>query len=64
MFSRRSKNNNWLMMSSAMLGGFLLGFTYKKYGKDITSYIPGLAGLTGRKLDYDDGYMTSHEPDA
>ncbi|MGI6449308.1 MAG: hypothetical protein ACOX3R_03135 [Desulfitobacteriia bacterium] len=64
MFSKRSNNNNWLMISSALLGGFLLGFSYKKYGKDITGRIQNMAHMTRRRYDYDDGYITSHEPDA
>lgn len=62
MFSKKT-NNSWLMMSSAMLGGFLLGFSYKKYGKDITNRIGSMTNMTRRKVDYED-YMTSHEPDA
>lgn len=63
MFSRKT-NNSWMMMSSAMLGGFLLGLSYKKYGKEITNRIGSMAGnLTRRNSDYED-YMTSHEPDA
>lgn len=60
MFTRRSNNNSWLMISSAMVGGFLLGMSYKKYGKDIQHRVQK---MTKRQLDYDD-YMTSHEPDA
>jgi hypothetical protein len=59
MFTRRS-NNNWMLMSSAVVGGFLLGLTYKKYGKDIRHQIQK---ITKKDFDYDD-YMTSHEPDA
>ncbi len=60
MFSRRSNNNSWIMISSAMVGGFLLGLSYKKYGKTIQHRVQK---MTKRQLDYDD-FMTSHEPDA
>lgn len=63
MFQRKN-NNNWVMLSSAMLGGFMLGFTYKKYGKNITHRLRSISSLTREKLNYDDGYTTSHEPDA
>jgi len=59
-FSRRSRHNSWLMMSSAVIGGFLLGMSYKKYGRDIKQR---LQKMSRRQVDYDD-YMTSHEPDA
>ncbi len=49
-----------MLMSSAVVGGFLLGLTYKKYGKDIRHQIQK---ITKKDFDYDD-YMTSHEPDA
>jgi hypothetical protein len=48
------------MMSSAVIGGFLLGMSYKKYGRDIKQR---LQKMSRRQVDYDD-YMTSHEPDA
>jgi hypothetical protein len=52
-------------MGSAVLGGFLLGFSYKRYGKEISNRIQSMTSNIGnRKLDYDDGYITSHEPDA
>jgi hypothetical protein len=60
MFSKKS-NNSWLVMSSAMAGGFLLGFTYKKYGKEMMYQIQKIKGKKG--YDYDD-YITSHEPEA
>lgn len=62
MFSKKS-DNSWIMMSSAVVGGFLLGMSYKKYGKDIKHSIQK---MTKRSIgyDYDDGYTTSHEPDA
>lgn len=34
MFSRRS-NHSWLMTGSVLLGGFLLGISYNKYGQNI-----------------------------
>ncbi len=58
---RRSKNSNWFLMSSAVVGGFLLGLSYKKYGKDIKQHIHGMGGSCNR--NYDD-YISSHEPDA
>jgi len=58
-FTRRS-NNSWLKMSSAILGGFLLGFSYKKYGKEMEHHIKK---ITRKPLDYED-YTDSHEPDA
>ncbi|HHV63708.1 MAG TPA: hypothetical protein GXX46_01310 [Peptococcaceae bacterium] len=64
MFSRKSHNNNWMMISSALLGGFLLGFSYKKYGKDLVNRIQNIGTFSRRKYDFDDDYMTSHEPDA
>jgi len=50
------------MMGSALLGGFLLGMSYKKYGKELRNGIRGL--YSRRQLDYDTDYTTSHEPDA
>jgi hypothetical protein len=43
-----------------MVGGFLLGFSYNKYGREIKQQIQK---VTKRQFDFDD-YMTSHEPDA
>jgi hypothetical protein len=64
MFSKRSKTN-WLMTSSAVLGGFLLGFSYKKFGKEISNRIQNMTSNMGnKKLHYDDDYISSHEPDA
>jgi len=37
-FTKKS-NSSWLMISSAMLGGFLLGVTYKKYGKNLSYHL-------------------------
>jgi len=49
------------MMGSALLGGFLLGMSYKKYGKELKH---GLKSLYSKKqLDFDSEYTTSHEPD-
>lgn len=63
MFTRKTNDNsNWLMMGSALLGGFLLGMSYKKYGKELRNGIRGL--YSRRQLDYDTDYTTSHEPDA
>lgn len=62
MFNRRSKGNNWLMLGSVMLGGILLGSSYKKYGKNLTDRIMDM--VPRRKYNYDDGYTTNHEPDA
>ncbi|NLI91738.1 MAG: hypothetical protein GX434_05875 [Peptococcaceae bacterium] len=59
MFSRKP-NTSWWKVSSAILGGFLVGFSYKKYGREIKQQI---RKVTKRQPDYDD-YMTSHEPDA
>ncbi|RNC28046.1 MAG: hypothetical protein AWM53_01976 [Candidatus Dichloromethanomonas elyunquensis] len=59
MFSRKT-NISWWKMSSAVLGGFLLGFSYKKYGREIKHQIRRL----GRnQMDYDD-FISSHESDA
>lgn len=63
MLSRKSKGNNWLMLGSVMVGGFLLGSSYNKYGKDITERIQHMS-FPRRKYNYDDGYSTNHEPDA
>lgn len=60
MFSRKS-NNNWMLMSSAIVGGFLLGVSYKKYSQEIKN---GILHLSKKNLDYDNSYTTSHEPDA
>jgi hypothetical protein len=50
------------MMGSALLGGFLLGMSYKKYGKELRN---GIRSFSSKKqLDFDTGYTTSHEPDA
>ncbi|NLP44453.1 MAG: hypothetical protein GX351_07475 [Peptococcaceae bacterium] len=62
MFTRKTDNSNWVMMGSALLGGFLLGMSYKKYGKELRN---GIRSFSSKKqLDFDTGYTTSHEPDA
>lgn len=60
MFYSKKTSNNWFLISSALLGGFALGLTYKKYGKEINNHFKK---MTGRNNGYED-YMTSHEPDA
>ncbi|ADY55985.1 hypothetical protein Sgly_1688 [Syntrophobotulus glycolicus DSM 8271] len=35
LFMNRSRSNNWLYVTSAMLGGLFLGISYNKYGRDI-----------------------------
>jgi len=48
-FARKS-NNNWLKVSTAMIGGFLLGFSYKKYGKNLANQWRKIK----RNMDYND----------
>lgn len=60
MFNSKKSNTNWILLSSAMVGGFALGLSYKKYGSSLQGHI---GKLTNRDLNYED-YMTSHEPDA
>ena len=62
MFNSRKSNTSWIMMSSAMVGGFLLGLSYNKYGKDIKHRIQRVRS-NGNGMIFDD-YMNSHEPDA
>lgn len=56
MFYSKKSNNHWLLTSSAMVGGFLIGFSYKKYGKDIKHQLHRISN----KFDYDD-YSPSDE---
>ncbi|UWG99037.1 hypothetical protein LPY66_09700 [Dehalobacter sp. DCM] len=35
MFYSKKSNSSWLLMSSAVVSGFLLGYGYKRYGKEI-----------------------------
>lgn len=57
MFYSKKNGNKWLLLTSALLGGFALGFTYKKYAKQINSHIKK---LTDRDNGFED-YMTSPE---
>lgn len=59
MFTKKS-NNNWLKMSSAVLGGFLLGFSYKRYGKGLEHQI---RRITKRPLLDPEDYTHSLETD-
>ena len=60
MFYSRKPNRNWFLISTAMVGGFALGMSYKKYGPELQSQI---RKLKNRDMRYED-YMSSHEPDA
>jgi len=60
-FNARRSKNSWFMVGSAVVGGFLLGVSYKKYGKDIKHRIQSMA--RNSDMFYGD-YTNSHEPDA
>ncbi|KUO66364.1 MAG: hypothetical protein APF84_18240 [Gracilibacter sp. BRH_c7a] len=60
MFHSKKPETNWILLSTAMLGGFALGLSYKKYGSNLHTQI---GKLTKRDLEYED-YTSSHEPDA
>lgn len=60
MFYSRKPNRNWFLLTTAMVGGFALGMSYKKYGSHLHRHI---RTLTNKDMDYED-YMNSHEPDA
>lgn len=60
MFNSKKNDRNWFLISSALIGGFALGMSYKKYGRDLHHQI---RKVTNRDYEYED-YMSSHEPDA
>lgn len=57
MFHSKKSNNSWLLMSSAVVGGFLLGFGYKRYGKEIINQFH----MVTHKKSADDDLMSSPE---
>ncbi|NLM22024.1 MAG: hypothetical protein GX207_09830 [Peptococcaceae bacterium] len=57
MFAKKS-NNNWIKIGSAMIGGFLLGISYKKYGKNLSHHWRNMK----RNMDYND-FIPSDEPE-
>ncbi len=61
MFYSRKSNTNWFLLTTAMVGGFALGMSYKKYGSHLHGHMKNLSN--SRNMDYED-YMSSHEPDA
>ncbi len=60
MFHSKKSDTNWILLSTAMVGGFALGLSYKKYGSTLHSQFEK---LTKKNFGYED-YMSSHEPDA
>lgn len=57
MFHSKKTNNSWLLMSSAVVGGFLLGFGYKRYGNEIKNQFHKYT----HKESANDDMMTSPE---
>lgn len=57
MFFRKSHNKSWMKLSSALLGGFLLGFTYQKYGGHLSHRIRNMI----RKNNHFDEYFPDEE---
>ncbi|NLL53274.1 MAG: hypothetical protein GX248_11305 [Peptococcaceae bacterium] len=57
MFAKKS-NHSWLKIGSAMIGGFLLGISYKKYGKNLSHRWRNMKG----NMDYND-FIPSDEPE-
>jgi len=43
MFKQTKTNNNWVYVSSAMVGGFLLGVSYRKYGSIIKEHVRNMS---------------------
>lgn len=62
LFSKKSRNSKWLTIGSALLGGFVMGASYKMYGQELKN---GIQSLSSRKkvLDYDNGYPVTNETD-
>ncbi len=57
MFAKKS-NNGWLKISTAMIGGFLLGMSYKKYGKNLSHHWRHIK----KNMSYND-FMPSDDSD-
>lgn len=62
MFYTRKPKRNWLFLSSAILGGFLLGFSYKNFGKNIKNSLQKMTKGKFADHNYPD-YTENMEPD-
>jgi len=61
MFSRKS-NHSWFTISSAVIGGFLLGMSYKKFGNQIGQIGDRIRHMT-KKQGSSDNYPETGEAD-
>ncbi len=58
MFAKKSHHSSWLKLSSVMLGGFLIGVSYKRYGKNLSHHFSNIT----RSMNFN-GYTPPDEPE-
>lgn len=61
MFFPKKQRRNWAGITTAMIGGLLLGISCKKYGSTIKNQLGKISYRTSR---YDENYTDNMEPDA